>query len=210
MRRLICDPDEPGAAVIAEAVGILLRGGIVAYPTDTLYGLAVDPRNEGAVGRLFSLKGRDAAAAIALIAADPAQAWRAGRFGSIERRLAATFWPGPLTIVVPVDASLSGRLAPRGTVGVRVPAHAVARALAAGLGECITATSANRSGGAAPATAEDVVEAFADHLDVVDLLIDAGPAPGGAPSTIVEVIQSSPTLHRAGAIAWERVLESVE
>ena len=210
MRRLVSDPDVPAEAVVAEAADILRRGGIVAYPTDTLYGLAVDPRNDAAVGRLFSLKGRDAAAAIALIAADPSQAERAGRFGPLERRIAAAFWPGPLTIVVPADARLSRRLAPRGTVGVRVPAHAVARALAAGLGECITATSANRSGAAAPATPADVAQTFADGIDLVDLLIDAGPAPGGAPSTIVEVIESAPTLHRAGAIAWERVLESVE
>ena len=94
--------------------------------------------------------------------------------------------------------------------GVRVPAHAVARALAAALGECITATSANLSGAAAPATPADVAQALR-WRDLMDLLIDAGPAPGGPPSTIVEVDRrSAPTLHRAGAIAWERVLESLE
>jgi L-threonylcarbamoyladenylate synthase len=204
---MVTDPDAPAEAAIAEAADVLRRGGIVAYPTDTLYGLAVDPRNEVAVGRLFALKGRNAAAAIAMIAANAAQAEQAGRFGAIERRLAAAFWPGPLTIVVPAGTGWSGRLAPRGTIGVRVPAHAVARALAAALGACITATSANPSGLAAPATPADVEHAFADG---VDLLLDAGPARGGAPSTIVEIVGSRPTLHRAGAIAWERVLESVE
>lgn len=207
MRRLVSDPDLPDPRVIAEAAAILGRGGIVAYPTDTLYGLAVDPRNEDAVGRLFALKGRDAAAAIALIAADAGQAGHAGRLGPVERRLAAAFWPGPLTIVVPADPSLSAQLAPRGTLGVRVPDHAVARALAAAFGECITATSANRSGAAAPSTPDAVVLGFAEGID---LLIDAGPARGGPPSTIVEVVESGLTLHRAGAIAWERVLEFVQ
>jgi L-threonylcarbamoyladenylate synthase len=207
MRRVVSDPVVPGDAAIAEAADVLRRGGVVAYPTDTLYGLAVDPRRDEAVERLFALKGRDAGAAIALIAADVSQAEGAGRFGPVERRLAAAFWPGPLTIVVPAAAALSPLLSPRGTIGVRVPAHAVARALASALGECVTATSANRSGAVAPVTAADVSEAFAGG---VDLLLDAGPAPGGAPSTIVEVIGSHLTLHRAGAIAWERVLESIE
>ncbi len=207
MRRLVCDPVGPLEATIAEAADELRRGGVVAYPTDTLYGLAVDPRRDAAVERLFALKGRDAGAAIALIAADASQAERAGRFGPIERRLAAAFWPGPLTIVVPAAAALSPLLSPRGTVGVRVPGHAVARALAGALGECITATSANRTGAAAAVTAADVSQAFGDG---VDLLLDAGSSPGGAPSTIVEVIGSTLTLHRAGAIAWERVLESLE
>ena len=207
MRRLLTDPAEPDETAIAEAVEVLRSGGVVAYPTDTLYGLAVDPANDTAVRRLFDLKGRDAAAAIALIAADAAQAEHAGQFGPIERRLGTAFWPGPLTIVVPAADTLSRLLAPRGTLGVRVPAHAVARALAEQFGECITATSANRSGGSAPVSAAEVARAFSDG---VDLLLDAGAARGGAPSTIVEVVDGRLTLHRAGAIAWDRVLESVE
>ena len=206
MRRLLTDPERPDETAIVEAVGVLRRGGVVAYPTDTLYGLAVDPANDMAVQRLFELKGRDAAAAIALIAADPAQAEHAGRFGPIERRLGAAFWPGPLTIVVPAANTLSRLLAPGGTLGVRVPAHAVARALAKQFGACITATSANRSGAAAPASAAGVLGAFPDG---VDLVLDGGAVLGRAPSTIVEVIDGRLTLHRAGAIAWDRVLESI-
>jgi L-threonylcarbamoyladenylate synthase len=207
MRRLVTDPEQPDEAAIVEAVGVLRSGGVVAYPTDTLYGLAVDPTSDPAVRRLFDLKGRDAAEAIALIAADPAQAEHAGRFGPIERRLGTAFWPGPLTIVVPAADTLSRLLAPRGTLGVRVPAHAVARALARHFGECITATSANRSGAAAPASAAGVVRAFSEG---VDLLLDAGAARGGAASTIVEVVDGRLTLHRPGAIAWDRVLEFVQ
>ena len=207
MRRVMSDPDAPDPGAIAEAVEVLRRGGVVAYPTDTLYGLAVDPRSDAAVERLFALKGRDAASAVALIAADAAQAGHAGELGVLERRLAEAFWPGPLTIVVPASPTLSSLLAPRGTLGVRVPDHAVARAIARGLGECVTATSANRSGEPAPSTAAGVVRALPDG---VDLLLDAGPARGGAPSTIVEVLGSGLTLHRAGAIPWDRVLESVQ
>jgi L-threonylcarbamoyladenylate synthase len=207
MRRLLTDPEQPDEEAIVEAVGVLRGGGVVAYPTDTLYGLAVDPANDTAVRRLFDLKGRDAATAIALIAADAAQAEHAGRFGPVQRRLATAFWPGPLTIVVPATDTLSQLLAPRGTLGVRVPAHAVARALAERFAQCVTATSANRSGAAAPASAADVVRAFSDG---VDLLLDAGAARGGPPSTIVEVVDGRLTLHRAGAIAWDRVLESLE
>ena len=207
MRRLVSDPEQPDEAAIAEAVEVLHRGGVVAYPTDTLYALAVDPTSETAVRKLFGLKGRDAAAAIALIAADPAQAEHAGRFGPIERRLGASFWPGPLTIVVPAAAALSSLLAPGGTLGVRVPEHPVARALAQCFGECITATSANPSGAAAPASAAGVVRAFPEG---VDLVLDAGATRGGAPSTIVEVVDGRLMLHRPGAIGWKRVLESLE
>jgi L-threonylcarbamoyladenylate synthase len=207
MRRLMSDPEQPDEIAIAEAVEVLRRGGVVAYPTDTLYGLAVDPASDRAVRKLFELKGRDAASAIALIAADPAQAEQAGRFGPIERRLAASFWPGPLTIVVPASDALSPLLAPRGTLGVRVPDHPVARALAGRFGECVTATSANPSGTDAPASAAGVARAFSEGID---LLLDAGALRGGPPSTIVEVVDGRLTLHRAGAIAWERVLEFVQ
>ena len=103
------DPMSPDLRVVEEAVDVLRRGGVVAYPTDTLYGLAVDPTSDAAVRGLFALKGRDAAAAIALIAADQAQAEHAGSFGATERRLAAAFWPGPLTIVVPAAPAMASK-----------------------------------------------------------------------------------------------------
>src|SRR5687768_17466983 len=107
---------------IATAVDVLRGGGIVAYPTDTLYGLGVDPRNTDAVDRLFDVKGRDAHAAVPLIAASVEQAQLAGRFGEVELRLAQAFWPGPLSIVVPASAALSQRLLAGGTtVAIRVP-----------------------------------------------------------------------------------------
>jgi L-threonylcarbamoyladenylate synthase len=206
MLRLVVDRQVPDAAMLATAADVLRSGGVVAYPTDTLYGLAVDPRSDEAVARLFDLKGRDAASAIALIAADARTAAQAGTFGAIERQLAAAFWPGPLTIVIRATGNMAAALSPAGTIGVRVPAHAVARQLSSAFGECITATSANRTGARPCVTADEVAEALAEN---VDLVIDGGPSPGGAPSTIVEVIGGRVTLHRAGAVPWERVLESV-
>lgn len=192
---------------LAAAIETLRAGGVVAYPTDTLYGLAVDPRSEVAVERLFDVKGRDRTQAIPLIAANVEQAQRAGRFGRDELRLAAAFWPGPLAIVVRADEALAGNVvAGDGTVAIRVPAHELARALADEFGFCLTATSANLSG-QPPTASPDVVAVTL--RDRVDLLLDGGDAPGGAPSTIVAIRHDGPTLVRAGAIAWQRVLESL-
>ena len=131
----------------------------------------------------------------------------ANGFGPLERRLASAFWPGPLTIVVPATSGMAPALAPRGTLGVRVPAHLIARALSAAFGGCITATSANVAGRLPSVTADEVAATLGER---VDCLVDAGPAPGGAPSTVVELVEGRPVLHRAGAVAWDRVLESVE
>lgn len=193
---------------IERAVGVLRDGGVVAYPTDTLYGLAVDPRRDDAVEKLFAVKGRDLSAAIPLIAADLAQAELVVEFGDTERRLARAFWPGPLSIVAPVKHGVSRMvLAGRSSVAVRVPAHRVAADLAAAFGFCITSTSANLSGEPATADPAVVTRTLAGRIDFV---LDEGPAPGGPPSTIVEVCEGRPTLVREGAVAWERVLISLK
>lgn len=207
MNRLRLDRAGVNVEALTTAATAMRNGGIVAYPTDTLYGLAVDPRNDVAIRRLFEVKGRDEGAAVALIAADAAQAEQVGTFGPCERKLAAELWPGPLTIVVPMSAGISALLSNRGTLGVRVPDHPVARALAAAFGGCITATSANRSGRPAAMTADEVAAALGEAVDVI---LDSGPVPGGAASTVVEVIHGIPTLHRAGATSWDRVLTCLE
>ena len=207
MRRLVIDPRTSPDGTMRDAADVLRAGGVVAFPTDTFYGLAVDPRSDAAVTKLFDVKGRASGVPVALIACDARQAEGAGEFGDRERRLAARFWPGPLTIVVPAAPGLSRLLSAAGTVGVRVPAHGVARSLAAAAGACITATSANRSGDPPAVLPDDVAAALGDRID---LLIDGGPAPGGPPSTVVEIVAGRPTLHRAGAVAWDRVLESLD
>ena len=206
MKTEVISTNSPNA--IANALEVLLSGGLVAFPTDTVYGVGALVFDEKAVESIYAAKERPVEKAIPVLIGDAVDLNQvADEIPMPAARLIARFWPGPLTIVVPAADALSRLLAPRGTLGVRVPAHAVARALAQQLGECITATSANRSGAAAPATAADVVRAFSDG---VDLLLDGGAAPGGAPSTIVEVVQGRLTMHRAGAIAWDRVLESLE
>ena len=208
MTRFTVDPLAPDPATISAAVDVLRGGGIVAYPTDTLYGLAVDPHSDAAVERVFAVKVRERSAAVALIAADVLQAQEAGEFGASELVLARAFWPGPLTIVVPAARGLSKRLSgDLNTVGVRVPAHAVARALAAAFGSCITATSANVSGHPPSMTSDEVATRLEGRIDAV---LDAGPAPGGPPSTIVEFTDGRPVLRRSGAVAWDRVLESLQ
>lgn len=187
------------------AARLLADGRLVAYPTDTLYGLAVDPRRADAVERLFRAKGRPAAMAVPLIAASMEQVARdAGRLTPLARALAQRFWPGPLTLVVAASAALSPRLLGGGaTVAVRVPDHAVARALAAALGHPVTATSANRSGAPPATTAAAAAEAVGRDLACV---LDAGPSDGTSPSTIVDARGTAPLLLRPGAVEWDHVL----
>lgn len=208
MIRVQVDPRQPDPARIAEAAAVIRDGGIVAYPTDTLYGLAADPRDRRAVARLFALKGRSAERAIPLIAVDDRTAAQAGRLTPRVHALARRFWPGPLTLLVRADARLAPAVqSETRLVGVRVPDSVVARALARAAGGLITATSANRSGAAATAFPTDLHD-LADRG--LDLLLDAGPSPGGPPSTIIDVTAEPPLLVRPGAVPWERVLEFLE
>jgi L-threonylcarbamoyladenylate synthase len=208
MNRLQAVSKAERAAAIAAAIDVLRAGGVIAYPTDTLYGLAVDPRSDAAIARLFDVKQRDRRQAIPLIAADLEQAALACRLTGDALRVARAFWPGPLSVVAEADRRLSSAvLSDDGTVAVRVPAHALARELASAFGFCITATSANVSGDPPTASADVVVATLADRID---LLLDGGEAPGGPPSTIVAFRGGAPSLVRAGAIAWERVLEFLE
>jgi L-threonylcarbamoyladenylate synthase len=201
------DPRAPELAIIQQAAELLRAGLVVAYPTDTLYGLAVDPRHAAAVKRLFELKGRPETSALTLIAADLDQVRDAGEVNAAAERLATRWWPGPLTIVIPARPVLAREMLAAGsTVGVRVPDHPVAVALARAAGFCVTATSANRSGGVAASTADAAAEALPD----VDAVLDGGPAPGGAPSTIVNASTRELALVRAGAVPWDRVLRSLE
>jgi len=203
--RLLVDPVHFEPAALDAAVAVLRSGGVVAYPTDTLYGLAVDPRDAAAVARIFALKGRPETSALTLIAADAEQASAAAFFTARTAALVASMWPGPLTIVTTARSGLAPEvLAGGATVGVRVPRHAIARALARQFGFCITATSANRSG--EPPTAD--AEAVLRTLPEIDLLIDGGAAPGGPPSTIVDATGDALRLIREGAVPWKRVLES--
>jgi L-threonylcarbamoyladenylate synthase len=190
-------------------VSAIHAGGIVGFPTDTLYGLAVDPRSALAVGRIFLSKQRSQDRPIPLVAGSVEQVREsAGTLTPLGERLASGFWPGPLTLIIPASRSLCREVhLGAGTVAVRVPDHAVARALALAAGHALTSTSANVSGRDAPASADEVAVALGGAIDV---LIDAGPASGGLPSTIVDVTGAEPVLVRAGAVPWERVLKFLD
>jgi L-threonylcarbamoyladenylate synthase len=188
---------------------VIEADGIVALPTDTLYGLAVNPFHPDAVARVFAAKGRAAERALLLIAADVEQIERhLGRLSSQAQSLASAFWPGPLTLLMSAPATLAAGVASTdGTVGVRVPAHTLARELCRACGVPLTATSANLSGAEAPSRPDDVERSLRDRID---LLIDAGTTPGGPPSTIVDVSGHLPKLVRAGAISWDSIRETLK
>ncbi len=147
-RQLTVDARHCQPADLTAAADWLRAGGIVAFPTDTFYGLAVDPTSTEAVAALFALKDRSRRAALPLIAASAAQVGAAcGTLDPQSARLAAAFWPGPLSLILDAPAAIAGAVhGGHGTVAVRVPAHAVARALAEAFGGLVTATSGNRSG----------------------------------------------------------------
>jgi L-threonylcarbamoyladenylate synthase len=204
MRRVYVDPAAPQRDAIEEAATWIRDGGVVAIATDTLYGLAADPFNRQAVERVFAVKGRDAERALPLVAADVAQVVRdIGQLPPSAARLAGRFWPGPLTLILPAPPAIAAAVTGgTGRVGIRVPALAITRAVCAAVGHPVTATSANLSG--QPATADpDIVERSLGPR--LDYLLDTGPAPGGLPSTIVDVCDATPRLVRAGAIGWDEI-----
>ena len=206
MRRVAVDAERPSRDVLLEAVDIIKSGGIVAMPTETLYGLAADPFSPAAITRVFAAKGRAAEQAIALVAADIIQInEQVQPLLPLELRLANAFWPGPLTLLLERPASMPPELTGGSyRVGVRVPAHEVTRKLCRASSRVLTATSANRSG--EPATADPDVVARVFGSSDVDLLLDAGRTPGGAPSTVVEVhLDRSVRLIRPGAIDFAEV-----
>lgn len=209
-RRLV---DGPHAR--AEAARVLEGGGLVAVPTDTVYGIAVALATPGGIERLFAAKSRPPDRAIALLLADAAQAVEIGDMTPAATALAKAFWPGGLTLVVPrrtdrpLPAALTGGdLAPGAipTVGIRVPAHDAPRALARALGPLPT-TSANRSG---EPEARDASEIEALLGDAIDLIVDGGPAHGGPASTVVDCTRPVPEIRRAGAIDVEAISRCLE
>ncbi|MBI4233661.1 MAG: threonylcarbamoyl-AMP synthase [Chloroflexi bacterium] len=194
-------------AQIQEGVAILRRGGLVAFPTDTLYGLGADGLNEAAVERVFEAKGRPYGMPLPLLLADPADLGRvASPVPDLALTLARRFWPGPLTLVLPKAPAVPTVVAGRGwTVGVRLPNHPVPRELARRLGNPITGTSANLSGQPPAATAAEVRRQLGD---VIDLIVEGGPAGGGQESTVVDLTGPRPRIVREGAISREALAEA--
>ena len=191
-------------ADIAQAVDVLRRGGIVAFPTDTVYGVGADVRQPEAIAALYEVKERPLSKAIPVLLA------RAEDLCSVARevpksawRLAEQFWPGALTLVVRRSLSLPSILTAEGpTVAVRVPDHPVVRALIEGLGAPLAATSANISGQPSSVTADDVLAQLGGRIA---LILDGGPCPGGRSSTVVDLTTTPPRVLRPGPISAEQI-----
>jgi L-threonylcarbamoyladenylate synthase len=198
--RLVVDASRPGAAPIEAAASVLRAGGLVAFPTETFYGLGAHALDEAAVARVFRVKGRpgdkpllvlvDSLAMVEQVARDvPARA----------RRLMRRHWPGALTLVLPAQPGLPEALtAGTGTIGVRLSGHLVARALVTAAGAPVTAPSANPHGVASPRAADEVVALLGDRLDLV---LDGGHTPGGPASTVLDLTRTPAVVLRVGAIA---------
>lgn len=201
-------PDGPGGR--EQAISVLRAGGVVAVPTDTVYGIAVALDTPGGIERLFAAKRRPPDKAIALLLADVEQATSIGELTPAATALARAFWPGGLTLVVPrredvpLPAALTGdALAPGAipTVGLRVPDHDAPRALARALGPLPT-TSANRSGEPELPDADSIEAELGGALD---LILDGGMAAGGPASTVVDCTGPEPVIRRAGAIPADAI-----
>ncbi len=206
--RLAIDPRRPDKGAFAEAVAVLRTGGIIAYPTETFYGLGVDARQEAALEKIFAVKGRNARNPVSVIvgAAEEA-ALLAGAMPEAARILMKKFWPGPLTLVVAAALWVSPLLTGgSGKIGVRLSSHAVATRLARGIAAPLTATSANRSGGPECTTAEEVIRVFGNRLDAV---IDSGPTSGGLGSTVLDVTVTPPAVLRHGVVPEADILASL-
>ncbi|MEO6264933.1 MAG: L-threonylcarbamoyladenylate synthase [Luteimonas sp.] len=192
---------------VDQAAAVLRAGGLVAFPTETVYGLGADASNPEAVARIFSVKGRPADHPLIVHLADAGQltGW-AQDVPGVAWQLAEAFWPGPLTLVLPRQAgvpdAVTGGL---DTVALRVPGHRVALALLAAFGGGVAAPSANRYGRVSPTSAEDVREELGD---TVDLVLDGGRCPIGIESTIVDLSSATPRILRPGKIT-ERALRRV-
>src|SRR5580765_353278 len=191
MIRLSVDPREPDAALVARAAAVIKAGGLAAIPTDTFYGLAVNPFDAAAGQRVFLVKGRAGEKALPVVGSDIHQVEsQLGSLSAMAATLAERFWPGPLTLIVPAPRAIATEVTGgTGGVGVRVPAHIVCRRLSEACGSLMTATSANISGHPASSDPAAVVAALGAHLDVI---VDAGATAGGAASTIVDVTGREP------------------
>ena len=186
------------------AVHLLRGGGVVAIPTDTLYGLAAAASDVGAVERLYQIKGRPATMAVPLLIADESQldAYSAC-VSEAARKLARAFFPGALTLVVPKGGLVLDVVSGGGdSVALRVPDHPVPREIVRQLGGAITGTSANRSGAASPTTAQDVRSQLGAE---VDLIVDGGECRGGVASTVVDVTGPLPMILRQGSVSKEEL-----
>ena len=204
MKTEVLRTDHPVA--LTKAVDVLKHGGLVAFPTDTVYGLASLPFEAEIIDRLYVVKGRNNQKAIAILIGQVSDLRKVTRLMTpLAERLAECFWPGPMTLIVPSAACLPPNLSPTPTVGVRMPNHPVALALLRLTGP-LAVTSANLSGGENAKTAQEVL---AQLNGKIHLVLDGGPTHGGVPSTVVDCTADQPVILRVGPISQEQLLEAL-
>jgi L-threonylcarbamoyladenylate synthase len=195
---------------VVYAVTVLKAGGVVAFPTDTVYGLGVTPWNQEAVMRLYEAKQRTSDKPIALLLSDVDYLTRVAtpppQLQPILTRLFNRFWPGGLTVVLPKTELVSDLISQGPTVAVRIPDLPLARALIRAAGGILAVTSANISGRLSPITAQEVEAQLQGRID---LILDGGPAPGGVPSTVLDGAAYPPRLLRYGAITVEALQAAI-
>ena len=212
-------PVTPKPRIPAEIIASLRAGGAVIFPTDTLYGLGVDPCSEAGLARLFAAKGRDRGKPIPLLLSGGEQVDRWARHvPPAAARLMDRFWPGALTLVLPADPGVHPAVTGGGdTVGLRVPDHPVPRALAAGLSGAVTGTSANRSG--KPGAWRSAEEIVAEFTGAVDWVVWGGEGTGDARpegaarspgSTVVRMTDDRPVLLREGVLPFRTIIEYLQ
>ena len=189
------------------AIASVQHGGVIAFPTDTVYGIGASLAHEAALARIYDIKGRPADKPLPILVAHPGEIARlAVDADAALLRLAEQFWPGPLTVVVKGRPDLPAEVkAPDGTIGVRVPDHSVALTIAQRCGGAIATTSANRSGQPPACTAEEIREQLGAAVDVI---LDGGIAPCGLPSTVIRREGDTIAILREGAIAPSRIQEA--
>jgi L-threonylcarbamoyladenylate synthase len=206
MREIIIDPGNPDPRLLAEAAEILKAGGLAVLPTDTVYGLAARLDSPDSIERVFAVKGRAVGKGlIAMIADERDLAGLAAEFSSAAGAMAAHFWPGPLTLVLPANENIPTKALVRGKIGVRLPDHNMLRELIRAVGGPLATTSANLSGRPSPVDAESCREELGGR---VDLIVDAGPCSLGVESTVVDIkIDALPEIVREGAISVDSIME---
>lgn len=199
MQVLRIDPENPERAVLDRAAEAVMRGGVIAFPTDTLYGLGCSLLDPAAVDMISRLKRRDPSHAVISLIPDTEQAWGlALDIGPVAERLMRKYWPGPLSLIFLGSAYVPPQVQGKGgTVALRCPKDTLSHALLHRIGGPVVSSSANLSGQPPAETAEDVVRTFGNQLDLV---LDGGPRRGGVPSTLVDVSGPRPKLLRRGEL----------
>ena len=205
MKTEIISANHPNA--IQHAIDVLRNDGLVAFPTDTVYGLAAPVNNIASINRLYVVKSRNNTKAIAVLLGDSSQLSQVAiDLSETARKAAEHLWPGPLTMIVPRNPALPEILSPLPTIGVRIPDHPVALALLKTAGP-LAVTSANLSGAANALTAKQVMKQLKGRIH---LIIDGGRTPGGVPSTVIDYTTPEPKMLREGPITLKQIMDLFE